>query len=66
MLPIRCFQVDAFTSSPLAGSPAAVCLLSEERDANWMQALAADINLSETAFGRPLGDSIELRLFTIN
>lgn len=64
MLPIRCFQVDAFTDRPFAGNPAAVCLLSEERDANWMQAVAAEMNLSETAFVRPLGDSFELRWFT--
>jgi PhzF family phenazine biosynthesis protein len=64
MLPTRCFQVDAFTDRPFAGNPAAVCLLPEERDANWMQAVAAEMNLSETAFVRTLGDSFELRWFT--
>ncbi|MDH5750935.1 MAG: PhzF family phenazine biosynthesis protein [Deltaproteobacteria bacterium] len=44
------FQVDAFTSSPFAGNPAAVCLLDRPREAEWMQALAAEMNLSETAF----------------
>lgn len=61
---IRCFQVDAFSNRPFAGNPAAVCLLNRERDAAWMQALAAEMNLSETAFVRPLNDGFELRWFT--
>ncbi len=56
--------VDAFTDRPIAGNPAAICLLDEERDADWMQAVAAEMNLSETAFIRPLDDGFQLRWFT--
>jgi PhzF family phenazine biosynthesis protein len=61
---IRTLQIDAFTDRPFAGNPAAVCLLDEERDAGWMQAVAAEMNLSETAFVRSLDDGFELRWFT--
>lgn len=44
------YQVDAFTGRPFAGNPAAVCLLSGPRDAVWMQDVAREMNLSETAF----------------
>ncbi len=44
------YQVDAFTEHVFAGNPAAVCLLSEDRDDQWMQAVATEMNLSETAF----------------
>ena len=47
---IPLFQVDAFTDQPFSGNPAAVCLLPESRDDHWMQAVAAEMNLSETAF----------------
>ena len=47
-------QVDAFTSEAFAGNPAAVCFLPEERDAAWMQNVAREMNLAETAFLRPL------------
>ncbi|MEW4530475.1 PhzF family phenazine biosynthesis protein [Maioricimonas sp. JC845] len=56
--------VDAFTDQPFRGNPAAICLLDDERDAGWMQAVAAEMNLSETAFVRPLGKTRELRWFT--
>ena len=56
--------VDAFTDRPFAGNPAAVCLLEEDRDTEWKQAVAAEINLSETAFVRKLDDGFELRWFT--
>ncbi|HVS63080.1 MAG TPA: PhzF family phenazine biosynthesis protein [Thermoanaerobaculia bacterium] len=46
------FCVDAFADGPFRGNPAAVCLLAEERDPEWMQSLAAEMNLSETAFVR--------------
>ena len=48
--------IDAFTDRPFAGNPAAVCLLDGDDwpDAAWMQRLAAEMNLSETAFARPL------------
>ena len=61
-LPIH--VVDAFTDRPFAGNPAAVCLLDREREASWMQALAAEMNLSETAFLLPLADAWRLRWFT--
>lgn len=61
---ISCLQIDAFADRPFAGNPAAVCLLDDERDAAWMQAVAAEMNLSETAFVRPLSDGFELRWFT--
>lgn len=41
--------VDAFTSVPFAGNPAGVCL-TDSTDAAWMQSVAAEMNLSETAF----------------
>jgi PhzF family phenazine biosynthesis protein len=44
------FHVDAFTSKPFAGNPAAVCLLDAPRDERWMQRVAREMNLSETAF----------------
>jgi PhzF family phenazine biosynthesis protein len=61
---IRCFQVDAFTDRPFAGNPAAVCLLNREADTAWMQAIAAEMNLSETAFVRRLDDGFSLRWLT--
>jgi PhzF family phenazine biosynthesis protein len=50
------FVVDAFASAPFTGNPAAVCLLDAAADAPWMQALAAEMNLSETAFPRRRAD----------
>jgi len=47
---VRLLQVDAFTDRPFGGNPAAVCLLDREVDEHWMQAVAAEMNLSETAF----------------
>ena len=61
---IHCLGIDAFTSRAFSGNPAAVCLLDQERDAGWMQSVAAEMNLSETAFVRPLGEGYELRWFT--
>jgi PhzF family phenazine biosynthesis protein len=62
-------QVDAFTSEAFAGNPAAVCFLPGERDAAWMQKVAREMNLAETAFLRPLDGEggqreFELRWFT--
>ena len=50
------YQVDAFTAEPFAGNPAAVCLLEGDEDPAWMQAVAAEMNLSETAFVLPRSD----------
>jgi PhzF family phenazine biosynthesis protein len=49
-MPVPFTQVDAFTSEAFAGNPAAVCLLPSPRDAEWMQKVAREMNLSETAF----------------
>ena len=59
-------QVDAFTDEPFAGNPAAVCVLSASRDADWMQKVAREMNLSETAFlvRRQAEDGFDLRWFT--
>jgi predicted PhzF superfamily epimerase YddE/YHI9 len=61
---LRIVQVDAFTDRPFGGNPAAVCLLAEPRDASWMQDVAREMNLAETAFLRPDGDAFGLRWFT--
>src|SRR5262249_472863 len=58
------FVVDAFTARPFAGNPAAVCLLDGPRPDDWMQSLAAEMNLSETAFLLPEGDGWRLRWMT--
>ena len=60
------FQVDAFAAEPFAGNPAAVCLLPGPRGEAWMQHVAAEMNLSETAFlvRRAAGDGFDLRWFT--
>ncbi len=58
------YQVDAFTDKPFAGNPAAVCLLPEQRDDRWMQNVAMEMNLSETAFLVKGNDGYDLRWFT--
>jgi PhzF family phenazine biosynthesis protein len=47
---LELYQVDAFTAVPFKGNPAAVCLLDAARPEAWMQAVAMEMNLSETAF----------------
>lgn len=64
MNPVRCWTVDAFTNRPFCGNPAAICWLESERETGWMQAVAAEMNLSETAFVRKIADGYELRWFT--
>jgi PhzF family phenazine biosynthesis protein len=58
------YQVDAFTSRLFAGNPAAVCPLEQWLEAPVMQAIAAENNLSETAFFVRTGDCYALRWFT--
>jgi PhzF family phenazine biosynthesis protein len=59
------FQVDAFTDRPFAGNPAAVCVLPQPRNDGWMQNVAREMNLSETAFLLRQDDgSYNLRWFT--
>lgn len=57
-------QVDAFADKPFAGNPAAVCLLAEPREASWMQMVAREMNLSETAFLTRRNGGYDLRWFT--
>lgn len=57
-------QIDAFTNQPFTGNPAAVCLLPEPRDEVWMQQVAREMNLSETAFLTRQADGFVLRWFT--
>lgn len=61
---IPILQIDAFTNQPFKGNPAAVCLLDAPADAEWMQQVAAEMNLSETAFLHPENDGFRLRWFT--
>lgn len=61
---IALFQVDAFTDAPFRGNPAAVCLLEAPAADAWMQRVAAEMNLSETAFLLREGDAWRLRWFT--
>ncbi len=56
--------VDAFTSEPFRGNPAAICLLRGPAPEAWMKALAAEMNLSETAFLHPVEGGFALRWFT--
>ena len=63
-MPHPLIQVDAFTDTPFAGNPAAVCLLDGPADEAWMQALAGEMNLSETAYLYPVEDGFNLRWFT--
>ena len=58
------FQVDAFTDKCFQGNPAGVCLLDAPADESWMQSLAMEMNLSETAFISPREQGFELRWFT--
>lgn len=65
---MKLFQVDAFTHEPFRGNPAAVCILEKEQPEAWMQSVAAEMNLSETAFVSPPTDpfsrAFQLRWFT--
>lgn len=58
------FVVDAFSSKPFQGNPAAVCPLAGDREASWMQSVAVEMNLSETAFLGKHNDGYSLRWFT--
>lgn len=57
-------QVDAFTSKHFAGNPAGVCILPEPRPDEWMQHVANEMNLAETAFLQRQADGFQLRWFT--
>ncbi|EPJ92239.1 PhzF family phenazine biosynthesis protein [Pseudomonas sp. CFII68] len=61
---VAIFQVDAFASQPFAGNPAAVCPLDYWLPDEQLHAIAAENNLSETAYFVKQGDIYELRWFT--
>jgi PhzF family phenazine biosynthesis protein len=61
---MKLYQVDAFSPEPFAGNPAAVCMLQGPADESWMQNVAREMNLSETAFLFREGDGFNLRWFT--
>jgi PhzF family phenazine biosynthesis protein len=61
---LRITQVDAFTDVPFAGNPASVWLLPAPHDEGWMQRVAREMNLSETAFLETRDDGFALRWFT--
>ena len=58
------FQIDAFTDKPFRGNPAAVCILTRHHDDEWMQNVAREMNLSETAFLVKKEIGYNLRWFT--
>jgi PhzF family phenazine biosynthesis protein len=57
-------QIDAFTNRAFTGNPAAVCLLPSAREPHWMQQVALEMNLAETAFLVRRPDGFDLRWFT--
>ncbi|MFQ5450880.1 MAG: PhzF family phenazine biosynthesis protein [Nitrospinaceae bacterium] len=61
---LKLIQVDAFTHEPFKGNPAAVCLLTGPRPEEWMQNVAREMNLSETAFLLREDGGFNLRWFT--
>ncbi|HET7228536.1 MAG TPA: PhzF family phenazine biosynthesis protein [Longimicrobium sp.] len=63
-MPQSIVQVDAFAERPFTGNPAAVCVMPAARDEAWMQNVAMEMNLSETAFLHPEDDGWRLRWFT--
>jgi PhzF family phenazine biosynthesis protein len=61
---LKIFQIDAFTKEPFKGNPAAVCISEKPATEKWMQSIASEMNLSETAFLVPNADGFDLRWFT--
>ena len=61
---MKIYQVDAFTDKPFTGNPAGVCVLPASKDDAWMQAVAREMNLAETAFLMKQADGFNLRWFT--
>jgi PhzF family phenazine biosynthesis protein len=60
----KIIQIDAFSDKPFGGNPAAVCIMKQPADETWMQNVAAEMNLSETAFLYPIETGYHLRWFT--
>jgi PhzF family phenazine biosynthesis protein len=63
-MPTDIVQVDAFTSRPFTGNPAAVCILNDLPADWWLQDVAREMNLSETAFLLQHEEGFDLRWFT--
>src|SRR6266480_1022598 len=61
---MKIYQVDAFTEKPFSGNPAAVCIMDELQGESWMQNVAREMNLSETAFLHKQAEGYNLRWFT--
>jgi len=61
---ITIYQVDSFTKQPFHGNPAGVCLIDSPKPDDWMQSVALEMNLSETAFPLRERDGYRLRWFT--
>lgn len=61
---LRMLQIDSFAEKVFQGNPAAVCPLQEWISDEWMQKIASENNLSETAFFVPEGESYGIRWFT--
>ena len=61
---MKIYQVDSFTKEPFKGNPAGVCILDKPADETWMQNVALEMNLSETAFLYELENGFNLRWFT--
>lgn len=61
---MKIYQVDAFTDRPFSGNPAGVCILHSPADSDWMQKVAREMNLSETAFLFRENGGYNLRWFT--
>jgi len=61
---MKIFQVDSFTAEPFKGNPAGVCLLETTRPDSWMQNIAMEMNMSETAFILKEQNGFRLRWFT--
>jgi PhzF family phenazine biosynthesis protein len=59
--PIKYYVVDAFTNRPFAGNPAAIVALAQWRDDAWLQNVAREMNLSETAYLVPNAEGYDLR-----
>ncbi len=58
------YQVDSFTSQPFKGNPAGVCILSTVQPDSWMQNVALEMNVAETAFPLKQDEGYNLRWFT--
>lgn len=63
-MPIPIYQVDSFTDQPFRGNPAGVCVLAEPKGEEWMQLVAREMNLPETAFLCKHEGGFNLRWFT--